>query len=221
MAQRLLKLFATPVIVDDLDDTDGLNRELEAAILERMSKHPGLKRSNVGGWHSTNDFLRWTGEGGKRVALHAIQLANANTENLAGAAPRVGWRVEGWANVSSPGNTNSNHIHGGAYWSVVYYVRAGEGQGGNLLLNDPRMPALRMHAPGLRFKDMGPDLVASVTPKPGRMILFPSWLSHSVAPFEGAEQRISIAMNLVATRGGSNPVRAVPAPQREPSKDIG
>jgi hypothetical protein len=33
-------------------------------------------------------------------------------------------------------------------------------------------------------------------PVPGDMLLFPSWLEHSVAPFEGEGERICIAFNV-------------------------
>ena len=91
------------------------------------------------------------------------------------------------------------HIHGGTYWSAVYYVRAGEGEGGQLVLHDPRMPALRMHAPGLRFKDAGPDVRTTIEPKSGLMVLFPAWLLHSVEPWQGDGHRISVAMNIRAS----------------------
>ncbi len=60
-----------------------------------------------------------------------------------------------------------------------------------------------MHAPNLRFKEMGPDVRIPIRPMDGRMILFPAWLWHSVEPWEGSETRLSIAMNIRAT-----PIRA-------------
>jgi len=35
---------------------------------------------------------------------------------------------------------NRAHVHGGSFWSVVYYVRVGDGEGGELVLHDPRLP---------------------------------------------------------------------------------
>lgn len=35
-----------------------------------------------------------------------------------------------------------------------------------------------------------------VQPKPGRMVLFPSWVMHQVRPYQGTAVRISIAFNL-------------------------
>jgi uncharacterized protein (TIGR02466 family) len=104
------------------------------------------------------------------------------------------WRIDSWANVSHSGDFNMPHVHGGSFWSAVYYVRAGEG--GQLVLHDPRMPQLRMHAPGVQFKDAGPEVRAVIQPHSGMMVLFPAWLSHSVEPCEGEGHRISVAMNI-------------------------
>jgi hypothetical protein len=78
------------------------------------------------------------------------------------------------------------------------YVRVSKGEGGQLVLHDPRMPELRMHAPGVHFAKMGPEVKAEIKPKAGLLILFPAWLSHSVEPWEGSGDRISVAMNIRA-----------------------
>ena len=38
----------------------------------------------------------------------------------------------------------------------------------------------------------------SVPPRPGLMVLFPSWLYHWVNPFYGEGERISVAFNVRA-----------------------
>ena len=197
MSAQLLRFFPTPVIVDQIEGAETLNRNLEAAILDQRKKDSGLSLSNRGAWQSKRDFPNWAGEGGRRLVEHALKLATENTGVAPGRAA-LQWNVEIWANVSESGGFNMPHIHGGSFWSAVYYVRAGEGEGGQLVLHDPRMPGLRMHAPGLRFKDMGPDVRAEVQPKSGMMVLFPAWLLHSVEPWQGDGHRISIAMNIRA-----------------------
>ena len=191
-------LFATPVIADEIAQADELNAALERIILDKRSEHPGMKLSNRGGWQSSHDFASWSGEDGRAVIQRAVELASAHTVGPRGSPPR--WILEAWANVSGPGAFNMPHVHGGSYWSAVYYVRVGEGEGegGQLVLHDPRMPGLRMHAPGVRFRNMGPELKAEIKPKPGLMVLFPGWLSHSVEPWDGSGERISIAMNIRA-----------------------
>jgi uncharacterized protein (TIGR02466 family) len=100
--------------------------------------------------------------------------------------------------VAESGASNAPHIHGGCYWSAVYYVRADEGEGGDLVFHDPRMPGLVMHAPDLKPRAGGGEQQVSTRPAAGMLILFPSWLAHSVTPWRGQGRRISVAFNLTA-----------------------
>ena len=204
---RILRLFTTPVIVDELPDAEALNARLEPIILKQRDEHPGLRLSNRGGWQSQRDFPSWAGADSRLLIDHAAGLASANSTNAQGGAGGP-WMVDIWANVSGSGHFNFPHVHGGSFWSCVYYVRVGEGQGGQLTLHDPRMPGLRMHAPHLRFKGVGSEYQAQIQPKPGLMVLFPAWLSHSVDPWEGEGERISVAMN----------IRAAPQRARGPAR---
>src|SRR3546814_16944085 len=49
--------FSTPVFGFRLADSDALNRDLKTLILAEEQRDPGLRRSNVGGWHSRDAFL--------------------------------------------------------------------------------------------------------------------------------------------------------------------
>lgn len=195
-AARVRLLFATPVIIAEVSRADEIGAELQSLILARRREHPGLALSNRHGWQSTHDFAAWSGEHGRTVIERALELASEHTVTPRGAPPR--WMVEAWGNVSEAGAFNMPHVHGGTFWSAVYYVAVGEGEGGQLVLHDPRMPALRMHAPGIRFNGAGPELKAEIAPRAGLMVLFPGWLSHSVEPWEGKGERISVAMNIRA-----------------------
>jgi len=191
---ELFQLFPTPVIVDDVPGGAEFNDALIAAILARRSTRSGVKLSNRGGWQSARDFSSWAGGPGERLIEHALGLASGHTVSKAPEGPQ--WTVDVWANVNEPGDYNMPHTHGGTFWSCVYYVKIDGQAGGELVLHDPRMPALRMHAPHLRFKDCGAEIRTKLVPKAGRMVLFPGWLSHSVEPWEGAGERISVAMNI-------------------------
>jgi uncharacterized protein (TIGR02466 family) len=192
-----LLLFSTPVIVDELDDAEAINAELQQLIEERRAVDEGVKRSNAGGWHSRNDFPSWSGNAGRKVLQRVLFLAKDRTTSI-GDGGQTEWSAEAWANVSPAGAYNKSHVHGGAFWSGVYYVRAPESDSGQLLLHDPRMPALRMYAPMLRFKGAGTEQVAKIKPKSGMLVMFPSWLLHSVEPWDGEGDRISVAFNIFA-----------------------
>lgn len=194
---RNLLLFSTPVIVDEIDDADAVNAELEQLIRERRQVDEGMKRSNAGGWHSKNDFGKWSGEPGRKLLQRVLHLARDHTTRI-NQGPAIQWSAEAWANVSPAGAYNKGHVHGGAFWSAVYYVRAPESDTGQLILHDPRMPALRMYSPTLRFKGAGAEQIAQIKPKSGMIVMFPSWLLHSVEPWDGEGDRISIAFNVFA-----------------------
>lgn len=191
-------MFSTPVIVDHVDGAEAMNAELLKLIEERRAVDEGVVRSNTGGWHSKQDFVNWSGEPGRKLLLHVLNLARDHTQIAADPGAAIDWAAEAWANVSGAGALNKAHVHGGAFWSAVYYVRAPESGSGQLVLHDPRMPALRMYAPMLRFKGAGPEQVARVNPKSGMVVMFPSWLSHSVDPWQGEGERVSIAFNVFA-----------------------
>jgi len=193
---RVHALFPTPLILDQVDGAAKLNATLREMIANKRAENPGVRLSNRGGWQSAHDFASWSGDEGRALIQRALELATAHTQRADRSPPR--WAVDAWANVSGPGGFNMPHVHGGTYWAVVYYVAVGQGEGGQLVLHDPRMPGLRMHAPGLRFKGMGVDLRAEIKPAEGLMLLFPGWLSHSVEPWEGTGERVSVAMNIRA-----------------------
>lgn len=202
MPSKRLNLFPTPVVVDQLEDSAALNAALEEIIYARMASEKGVQRSNIGGWHSESDLLEWGGAAASRVAEHALGLATANTKTVRGG--ELAWGIRAWVNVFGTGAGNAAHVHGGNYWAAVYYVKIGTGEGGRLRLHDPRAPALRMHAPLLRFTGAGRELMHPVVPEEGQMVLFPAWLMHSVEPWEGAGDRISIAMNIRSIRKRNN-----------------
>jgi uncharacterized protein (TIGR02466 family) len=202
-------LFETVVLLDRLPDSTAINRQLRELILERQASDPGVEISNVGGWHSDTHMLRWGGDAAKTLLDRIVAAADRFSVDIKAeqGKPRHRWFPEMWANVSGPGASNQFHRHPGAYWSAVYYVDDGYGGstdralGGELVLEDPRMPMVRMTAPDLRIRRPGgkPDHHETwMRPESGRIVMFPAWLSHSVRPYKGTGVRISIAVNLSA-----------------------
>ncbi len=202
---RSRTIFPTLILECTVPDADCINTELKQAILKKRSQDAGIHRSNFNGWHSKDDILQWGGDAMRTVAVAAIEMCNSYTHDngMQGDDPRFSWSIQAWANVSQPGASNQYHAHPGAFWSAVYYVDdGGESGAGHLVLQDPRFPLNKMAVPDLTIRDSKGNLERteiSVTPKPGRMLAFPSWLTHGVRPHHGQAERISIAMNLIAT----------------------
>lgn len=207
---QLVHLFETPLIVDTLPNSTELNSELRERIQARRSSNSGVQKSNWMGWQSDTDMMEWGGRAAARLGEHFLGLCNRFTALPPGGTPPFLWYVDMWANVSGSGASNEAHVHPGSVWSAVYYVDDGyagsedASLGGDLVLYDPRMPAVRMLPFDLRYRmsDGAPaQSLFSVRPSSGRLLMFPPWILHSVHPYHGSRERISIAMNATTIAG--------------------
>ena len=99
-----------------------------------------------------------------------------------------------WVNVLKPGATHSSHIHPHSVISGTVYVATPPGASA-LKLEDPRL-AMMMAAPP-RLEDAPEDARAFVylTPEPGTLLMWESWLRHEVPPNGAKKDRISISFN--------------------------
>lgn len=212
MTERL-DLFATPILKASPPNADELNRALLEAINTQRGKHPGIDRSNLGGWHSDTDMAAWGGDASRELANFAVNTVSPHMIDVAGGGKRqFGWRIEMWANVNGPGHANQMHCHPSSYWSGVYYPDPGgaeiEGHGGELMLEDPRYPMAYMMVPDLLLRDADREPMYSqvaIRPVAGRLVMFPSWLRHSVRPHGGDRERVSIALNLTLVDAQADP----------------
>ncbi len=207
---QVVPLFATPLVVVDVPDAEALNVELRRIIEEREKTHPTTQKSNIGGWQSSWDMDRWGGAAAVGLLARARNIANRMTTDAQGRPGRgphpdhfaVTWMANMWANINRAGHANEFHSHPGAYWSGTYYVDDGgigadPSLGGELEFLDPRGTVPLMNAPHLRMSgSLSAGATERVTPRVGRMVMFPAWLLHQVRPYRGSATRISIAFNL-------------------------
>lgn len=201
---QVRNLFPTPIATLAVPNAEAINAALSARILEREKTAPSVKHSNWGGWQSATDFPDWCGEEGKAVLSVAQKMATNLTCDRGGNPLKIDWRMNAWANVNRAGQGNEFHTHPGAFWSATYYVLDGgagadPALGGEFEIADPRGVGPAMLAPNLAIRTPGGQSMGAseiVRPVAGMLVLFPSWLSHGVRPYEGGEVRISIALNL-------------------------
>ncbi|MFW2851711.1 TIGR02466 family protein [Sphingomonas sp. TX0543] len=200
-------MFPTPVYTVALPDGPALSAALRDVVLRRGAEQRGVSRSNVGGWQSEIDMLRWGGEPAEALAQIVTRACTQMTALADDASAAPIWRPEMWANINRSGDSNQNHWHPGSFLSFVYYVDDGyagsadPALGGELVFVDPRMPFLRMRTPHLRHRAGNGSVEEQETwvrPFSGLLIGFPSFLGHSVRPYHGTGTRISIAINMIA-----------------------
>ena len=194
---NIIHLFATRVLQKVWPDTEALNEELRRAVLARKAANPSTSRTNVGGWQSSHDLLKWDHPAIRQLGqmVHG-GFGEMMESELGTGAFQCSLAAAAWANVNMDGDYNRIHTHGDSHISGVYYVTLGEpdasrSPNGAFEFLDPRGAAANSAIPGVPAVSAG-----LVQPVPSMMIVFPSWLSHGVLPFFGQGERISIAFNI-------------------------
>ena len=95
-----------------------------------------------------------------------------------------------WLNVHGQHGFNHMHVHSGAWYSGVYYIKFLENMG-NIIFCDPRPGADN----SFQHKQIEPNNY-TIKPNTGDLIFFPAWLPHAVEPNETTEDRISLSFNI-------------------------
>jgi uncharacterized protein (TIGR02466 family) len=100
-----------------------------------------------------------------------------------------------WANVLAQGAAHKAHHHPNNFLSGVYYVRTRPGAD-CINFHDPRSQAGIIRPPVAELTAENTDQVV-VRVKDGTLLIFPSYLQHSVDANTGEEERISISFNIM------------------------
>ena len=186
--------FPTPVWTLQLDNYQPINEQMYKYIKINQSKDiKGISKSNIKGWHS-KDFDMQENEPKNfiKFILPAIEqvITDMNWEKQ-----KQSININNmWAIINTGGSANLRHQHGNSTISGAYYVRAPKNSG-DIVFYDPR-PAPVYTYP----KALNPNLlnaqVNGISPKEGALVLFPSYLDHSVNENLSNEERIVISFNI-------------------------
>jgi len=96
---------------------------------------------------------------------------------------------ESWAHVTRQHGYHSPHDHISSTWSGIFHI---DGELGVKGTNTWMVPYIIERKKGLEF--LGGDS-ASTPFEPGKLILFPSALTHWAEPYEGTKPRVVVAFN--------------------------
>lgn len=100
-----------------------------------------------------------------------------------------------WANVLAKGAMHKAHSHPNNFLSGVYYVQTQAGTD-TLNFHDPRIQASVIRPPVVELTAENTDQVV-VRLTNGTLLMFPSYLEHSVDANTSEEERISISFNIM------------------------
>lgn len=126
----------------------------------------------------------------RHLDRHALAYARALNFDLA-RKPRL---ENLWVNILKPGGGHTGHIHPHAFLSGTVYVETPPGASA-LKLEDPRLPMM-MARPGVRAEASEAEKpFVYLTPSPGTVLMWESWLRHEVPTNLAKSDRISISFN--------------------------
>ena len=200
MADRLLSVFPTMILQRRLEGMEETNRQLEALVAQIAATEPNstVGTTTEGGFQTKEDLFQRDDPGLAALKPHifsAMQDYSSQLirQELTRPPQKVDFILWGWAVAYKAGHSQGLHVHPSANVSGVYYVTAPPstlepGDAGKISFYDPRPRATMAQLPFQTTRHR-------IAPVPGDMYLFPSWLEHSVSPFQGEGTRICIAFN--------------------------
>jgi uncharacterized protein (TIGR02466 family) len=200
MADRLIPVFPTAIFHRRLEGMEQTNAQLIDFLAQlRSTERSAADGTTTEGGYQTRDDL-FTREHPAILALRphigaaVREYANVIIRQECTRMPsKVDFVLWGWAVCYKAGDLQGIHVHPNANISGVYYVTAPpatleKGDAGKISFYDPRPRANMNQLPFQATRHRQ-------APVPGDMYLFPSWLEHSVAPFQGEGERVCIAYN--------------------------
>jgi uncharacterized protein (TIGR02466 family) len=107
-----------------------------------------------------------------------------------------------WATVLAAGAFHKTHSHPNNFLSGVYYVRTHSGADA-ISFHDPRSQTRVIRPPVVELTSENTDQVV-VRVTNGTLLMFPSYLEHSVDTNTSAEERISISFNIMFSSFAEN-----------------
>ena len=192
--EELKLVFPTPIWASLIEDSENLNKTIYDYILKIKEKYPeGKKVSNILGWHSPDFNLE---------DEEVKNFINSISPKIKEVIDNMGWDsninkiklTNMWTIINNKNASNSRHSHPNSYISAAYYVKAPKNCG-NIFFYDPRTEKVIRTPQIKKPTPLNVDQI-SIEPQAGLLVMFPSYLHHSVGENQSNEKRIVISFNI-------------------------
>ena len=187
-------LFPTYVWETQITGVD--NESILKFVYERENQDPaGVRRSNMGGWHShpyeegsvpPDCFKELLDDCTDFVNDYCSQYTGINNLHIGNYLFITNRKHE----------YNNQHHHMGSFLSCAYYVKAPKGSGNIILQRDDHGEYYFGNKIGVSDYT---QLAKYFEPKEGLFLVFPSWLLHSVEQNLSDEDRVVLSINFCLT----------------------
>jgi len=210
-APDIVPMFAVPFGFSRHPDAGALNAELRHFLLaeERLgaarSNPRPITTRNTGVFESNFDLFRHPNPSIQKLKAFCWDQLLAFVGSLNGyplnTLERLQIYNDAWFHITRRGGFFGLHNHPNASWSGVYCVAPGthdvnRPESGALCFVNPMVTgAMHMDAGNGQIPPPFGTQLRSVRFEAGQLVLFPSYILHDVKPFEGNDERITIAFN--------------------------
>ena len=189
---KIETFFTSFLAYTNLDNID--NQKLIAYGYGLKDLSVGTINSNVGAWQSDSLDL---------INYEVAKLADTIKEHVEKVAEC--WKLKNdktyvsidnlWININPKCGFNRPHVHPGATFSGVYYVKC-ETNGSGIVFQHPATNfQYHINPDTLIEYNEFVSATARYTPNEGDLYIFPAYLVHYVEPNRSNDDRISIAFN--------------------------
>ncbi|NVK23052.1 MAG: hypothetical protein HWD86_11095 [Kangiellaceae bacterium] len=209
-SEPISPMFGVPVATFKIPKQEELNSKLQNLILSsekdnKRNVHPSQKiQPEV--FESNFSFFDWDDiacKAIKNLMLLGIRNVIEKTTNLTSKqVSALAPCHDSWFHITRRGGYVQPHNHPNASWSAVYCVTsglkdAGHEDSGSLIFHNPLGSGYMFQDPTNRdFKWPYSIHGQKFTLSASNLIVFPSHLVHSVTPYFGEGERITIATNV-------------------------
>lgn len=196
---NLIPIYSVPFWQSDYPEIEN-NKELFLDAVRRYKEeNPSINKSNIFGYHSPDN-------------LHHVPELSSLFQYICGMGFKATSDLDfiecdvavtsAWLNINDSRQCmNTEHVHGDVF-SGVFYLKVPE-ESGRLVLHNP---AINRMWNGCNLPSQKNQFTADsirIDPVEGSIVLFPSYLAHSVETNNHDEERISISFNIIALPKGS------------------
>ncbi len=190
---KVTPIFPTCIHSLEIDNFHTYRDQLIKESYQGRDEDPtGRELSNEGGWQSNQVNIQ---------KCKSELLKKIITESLVGFKPienGISMIIEGWTNINGPGDSNVKHNHPRANFSGVLWIKTPKNCG-NILFETPnffeKYQELDSYTDEFALKTNS-YMTYFFNPKEGKIIIFPSSLSHLVEKNKSDEDRISYSFNI-------------------------
>lgn len=194
--RELRGFFPTLVQFSEVKNLAEMNKSLLPAIEEVKRTIPNSMPEDVSAKHYSTIYsgvsvIEFEGFEALRafIVAEAINFANVLELDIQKHPLKL---TQSWVNVHNKDESQEPHVHQNNVISGVYYVISPKNCG-DLFLHSPYQYV--MLQPPLKAQNEFNIRNMPITPKEGSLILFRSFVEHSVKPNQSDKERISISFN--------------------------